>query len=121
MKKKFWRRFSSQLDLKLGHRPQLLYIFTSKRVWAAPLLVPKGFLLVSSFCIILMQKNKKNYTAFYLIYFSNFSSSVVYFDQLFLCFVVVHSNQLMGARHTLIYLITKLPNLIESLSFFLKM
>ena len=46
------------------------------------------------------------YVAFYLINFSDLSSSVVYFDQLFLCWVIVYSDQLLGAHHTLLYLIT---------------
>ena len=46
------------------------------------------------------------YVAFYLFSFSDFSSSVVYFDHLFVCSVVVYSDQLLGARHTLLYFIT---------------
>ena len=38
--------------------------------------------------------------------FSDFSLSAVYLDQLFLCWVIVYSDQLLGARHTLLYLIT---------------
>ena len=45
------------------------------------------------------------YVAFYLINFSDLSSSVVYFNQLFVCWVIVYSDQLLGAHHTLIYLI----------------
>ena len=37
-----------------------------------------------------------------LINFSDLSSSVVYFDQLFVCWVVVYSDQLLGASHTLV-------------------
>ena len=46
------------------------------------------------------------YVAFYFFSFSDFSLSVVYFNQLFVCSVVVYSDQLLGAHHTLLYLIT---------------
>ena len=58
----------------------------------------------------------------YLNHFSDLSLSVVYFEQLFVYWVVVYSDQLLGARNTLLYLITitRLLCLVEKLDTLIK-